>query len=52
MPPNLLTELMNGGLRVPITLMKQVKDTGKGGALSEIGYQNLTQPKSYHLRKL
>jgi WS/DGAT/MGAT family acyltransferase len=25
-PPNLLTELMNGGLRVPITLMKQVKD--------------------------
>jgi acyl-CoA reductase-like NAD-dependent aldehyde dehydrogenase len=29
-----------------------VKDTGKGGALSEIGYQNLTQPKSYHLRKV
>ncbi|MDR3476341.1 MAG: aldehyde dehydrogenase family protein [Devosia sp.] len=29
-----------------------VKDTGKGGALSEIGYQNLTQPKSYHLRQL
>ena len=28
-----------------------VKDTGKGGALSEIGYQNLTQPKSYHLRQ-
>ena len=27
-----------------------VKDTGKGGALSGIGYQNLTQPKSYHLR--
>jgi WS/DGAT/MGAT family acyltransferase len=25
-PPNLLTELMNGGLRVPITLLKQVKD--------------------------
>ncbi len=29
-----------------------VKDTGKGGTLSEIGYQNLTQPKSYHLRQL
>ncbi|MEO8884316.1 MAG: aldehyde dehydrogenase family protein, partial [Devosia sp.] len=29
-----------------------IKDTGKGGALSEIGYQNLTQPKSYHLRQL
>jgi acyl-CoA reductase-like NAD-dependent aldehyde dehydrogenase len=29
-----------------------VKDTGKGGALSELGYGNLTQPKSYHLRKL
>ncbi len=29
-----------------------VKQTGKGGALSEIGYHNLTQPKSYHLREL
>jgi acyl-CoA reductase-like NAD-dependent aldehyde dehydrogenase len=27
------------------------KDTGRGGALSAIGYQNLTRPKSYHLRK-
>jgi acyl-CoA reductase-like NAD-dependent aldehyde dehydrogenase len=27
------------------------KDTGRGGALSEIGYHNLTRPKSYHLRK-
>ena len=27
------------------------KATGRGGALSEIGYQNLTRPKSYHLRK-
>jgi acyl-CoA reductase-like NAD-dependent aldehyde dehydrogenase len=27
------------------------KDTGKGGALSVIGYQNLTRPKSYHLKK-
>lgn len=28
-----------------------VKDTGRGGALSEIGYHNLSQPKSYHLRQ-
>ncbi|MBW8639622.1 aldehyde dehydrogenase family protein [Hoeflea sp. WL0058] len=27
------------------------KNTGKGGALSAIGYQNLTRPKSYHLKK-
>ncbi len=27
------------------------KNTGKGGALSVIGYQNLTRPKSYHLKK-
>jgi acyl-CoA reductase-like NAD-dependent aldehyde dehydrogenase len=27
-----------------------VKDSGRGGALSEIGYQNLTQPKSYHFK--
>ena len=27
------------------------KDTGKGGALSHIGYHNLTRPKSYHLKK-
>ncbi len=26
-----------------------VKETGKGGSLSEIGYHNLTQPKSFHL---
>ena len=29
-----------------------VKDSGKGGALSEIGYANLTQPKSYHLKQV
>jgi acyl-CoA reductase-like NAD-dependent aldehyde dehydrogenase len=29
-----------------------VKDTGKGGALSEIGYHNLTQPKSFHLKRV
>jgi len=27
------------------------KSTGKGGGLSVIGYQNLTRPKSYHLKK-
>lgn len=26
------------------------KQTGRGGALSEIGYHNLTRPKSYHLK--
>ena len=25
--------------------------TGKGAALSQIGYDNLTRPKSYHLRE-
>jgi len=28
------------------------KDTGRGAALSTLGYQALTRPKSYHLRKL
>ncbi len=27
------------------------KETGRGGALSIIGFHNLTRPKSYHLRK-
>ena len=27
------------------------KETGRGGGLSEIGYHNLTRPKSYHLKK-
>ena len=27
------------------------KDTGRGGALSSIGYRNLTRTKSYHLKK-
>lgn len=27
------------------------KNTGRGGALSEIGFHNLTRPKSYHLKK-
>ena len=29
-----------------------VKDTGRGASLSEIGYDMLTRPKSYHLRTL
>jgi acyl-CoA reductase-like NAD-dependent aldehyde dehydrogenase len=28
-----------------------VKETGRGGSLSAIGFHNLTRPKSYHLRK-
>jgi len=28
------------------------KNTGRGGALSIIGFQNLTRPKSYHLKKV
>jgi acyl-CoA reductase-like NAD-dependent aldehyde dehydrogenase len=27
------------------------KNTGRGGSLSLIGYQNLTRPKSYHMKK-
>ena len=27
------------------------KDTGRGGGLSQIGYHNLTRPKSYHMKK-
>ncbi|MET2832844.1 aldehyde dehydrogenase family protein [Mesorhizobium shangrilense] len=27
------------------------KETGKGGSLSILGFQNLTRPKSYHLKK-
>lgn len=27
------------------------KDTGRGGGLSEIGYHNVTRPKSFHLKK-
>jgi acyl-CoA reductase-like NAD-dependent aldehyde dehydrogenase len=35
----------------PALVWTGVKETGKGGALSEIGYANLTQPKSYHLKE-
>ena len=27
------------------------KDTGRGGGLSEIGFHNLTRPKSFHMKK-
>ena len=27
------------------------KNTGRGGSLSEIGFHNLTRPKSYHMKK-
>ncbi|MBP2444883.1 aldehyde dehydrogenase family protein [Rhizobium leguminosarum] len=29
-----------------------VKETGRGGSLSIIGFQNLTRPKSFHLKKV
>ncbi|EFO28527.1 aldehyde dehydrogenase [Roseibium sp. TrichSKD4] len=34
----------------PALVWTGVKDTGKGAALSEIGFHNLTRPKSYHFR--
>ncbi|MDI6028079.1 aldehyde dehydrogenase family protein [Corticibacterium sp. UT-5YL-CI-8] len=36
----------------PALVWTGVKDTGKGAALSQIGYDNLTRPKSYHLREV
>ncbi len=35
----------------PALVWTGVKDTGKGAALSAIGYDNLTRPKSYHLKE-
>lgn len=35
----------------PALVWTGVKDTGKGAALSTIGYGNLTRPKSFHLRE-
>ncbi|MTH99827.1 aldehyde dehydrogenase family protein [Roseibium sp. RKSG952] len=34
----------------PALVWTGVKETGKGAALSEIGFHNLTRPKSYHFR--
>jgi hypothetical protein len=28
------------------------KDTGRGAALSVLGYHSVTRPKSYHLKKV
>ena len=36
----------------PALVWTGVKETGKGGTLSEIGYANLTQPKSFHLKRV
>ncbi len=35
----------------PALVWTGVKDTGRGAALSAVGYDNLTRPKSYHLRE-
>ncbi|MDX1692980.1 MAG: aldehyde dehydrogenase family protein [Ketobacteraceae bacterium] len=34
----------------PALVWTGVKNTGRGGTLSELGYHSLTQPKSYHLK--
>jgi acyl-CoA reductase-like NAD-dependent aldehyde dehydrogenase len=36
----------------PALVWTGVKETGKGGSLSALGYDNLTQPKSFHLREV
>ncbi|MER9626309.1 aldehyde dehydrogenase family protein [Mesorhizobium sp. M0296] len=36
----------------PALVWTGFKDTGKGAALSAIGYDNLTRPRSYHLREV
>jgi hypothetical protein len=35
----------------PALVWTGVKDTGKGARAEQIGYDNLTRPKSYHLRE-
>ena len=35
----------------PALVWTGCKETGKGGSLSVLGFQNLTRPKSYHLKK-
>ena len=39
-------------LTVRQNLLLGVKDTGRGTGLSRLGYESLTQPKSYHLRTI
>jgi acyl-CoA reductase-like NAD-dependent aldehyde dehydrogenase len=36
----------------PALVWTGVKDTGKGGSMSAVGYENLTRPKSFHLREV
>ena len=36
----------------PTLVWTGVKDTGRGAALSHIGYESLTRPKSFHLRQV
>lgn len=36
----------------PALVWTGVKNTGRGGSLSVIGFHNLTRPKSYHLKKV
>lgn len=36
----------------PALVWTGVKQTGRGGSLSVLGFQNLTRPKSYHLKKV
>jgi acyl-CoA reductase-like NAD-dependent aldehyde dehydrogenase len=36
----------------PALVWTGVKDTGRGGSLSVLGFHNLTRPKSYHLKKV
>lgn len=35
----------------PALVWTGVKETGRGGSLSMLGFHNLTRPKSYHLKK-
>ncbi|WP_105400751.1 aldehyde dehydrogenase family protein [Neorhizobium sp. T7_12] len=36
----------------PALVWTGVKETGRGGSLSVLGFHNLTRPKSYHLKKV
>ncbi|HEU4323169.1 MAG TPA: hypothetical protein VFS21_08445, partial [Roseiflexaceae bacterium] len=40
----------NASLRADKLAWTGMKDTGRGATLSEIGYEMLTRPKSFHLR--
>ena len=34
----------------PALVWTGVKNTGRGATLASVGYENLTRPKSFHLR--